>query len=427
MESLPLKKTEIFGGKLLASVAILLFMMLVMACFSIVMSLFGGANAGYACLALAVAFLLDCAILSGIVFFSVLFRKRLYAWIASYAFVGIFFIGSRIVAGSNGAVGKVFGYLFLFESFSPLSYNLFVWNILPYYLGVALAFFGVSLWILSELQTKKAILSLGLSLLLLVSTVASAFLPAYARSVDMSEEETMSVSVTTEKYLTTLDSDVTLYLLIDDLSEAPYVDYRFEAFLDRYVSHSDRLTLERIPLSKSGSLLAEFGVSELSASYAYCVVAKSELRSRIVSYTDMLYYIHNDQTLSSIGLPTQFSYTEYDSYLETLYQYAVSDSTYTEAYYAFLSSPKIHFVGETLLNELIEYVCAEIIPTSYVLTGHGESDPNGLLLGSLVAGYRALNLSSVEEVPADAAAILLLSPDTDYTAEELMNKTKEKV
>ncbi len=423
LSSLPLRNTEIFFGKLLAAFGVLFGMMLLLGVFPLVLSAFGGASAGYAYLCLLLACFLGCALLSGIVFLTVLFRKRLFAWIASYAFVTVLFVCSRFAAGSWGTVSAVLGYASLFDALSPLAYGLVPWNVLLLYAGVSLGFLGASCLILFRRKGmklyRKGIVSVVMAVVLLASTATSAFLPAYARAADMSDEQTMSVSVTTEKYLDGLDSDVTLYLLMDDLSDDPYYDDRFEAFLERYASYGDRVTLERLPVSESGSLLAEFGITDTSAGYAYAIVAKSDLRSQIISYTSMLYYIHNDQTLIELGIPTELSYADYQSYLEKLYEYAVSDSAYTEVYYTFLNAPKLHFVGETLLNELIEYVCADLIPKPYVLKGHGEPDMSGLLLGSIVSGYGVLKLSDVEAVPADASSLLLLSPAEDYTAEEI--------
>ncbi len=422
LSSLPLTEAEILFGKMLASMTLLFCMILVLGIFPLALFFFGGTQFGYAYLALAVAFFLGCALLAGIAFFSVLFRKKILAWIASYAFVGILFVCSRLAAGATGTFGTILSYASLFDAFSPLAYDLFTWEILLLYAGVALGFFGATLLVLGGRKKlaigKKGIVSVLLAVVLLTSMAGTAFLPAHAKALDMSSEGTMSVSVTTENYLNGLDTDVTLYLLTDDLSDDPYRDHRFEAFLERYASYGDRVTLEYLPVSESGSLLAEFGITAPTAGYAYCIIAKSDQRSRIISFSDMLYYIHNNQTLAQL-IPNQFSYSQYESYLTVLYQYAQSDSNYLPYYSAFLNDVKLHFVGETLLNELIEYVSADLIPQPYVLTGHGEPDVKGLLLGSLLSGYGALTLSDVDEVPADAASLLLMSPAKDYTADEV--------
>ena len=419
----PIEEKDVFLGKLLAAVAILFGMMLLLGITPLVLSFFGGTQLVYSYLALAVAFLMGCALLSGIVFFTVFFKKRRHAWIAAYVFVGVLFIGSRIVAGASSAVGTVIRYVLLFNAFSPLSYDLFTWNILLLYVGVALGFLGATFLVLDRKGAlrlfKKGIVSSVLAIVLVVALVGSAFLPAYARSMDMSVERSMNVSTTTQKYLSGLSEDVTLYLLTDDLSEDSYRDYRFEAFLDRYASYGKKITLERVPLSESGSLLAEFGVTEPTASYAYCVVAKSALRSQIVSFGDMLTYMHESTNLTSLGIPAEFSTSKYATYLETLYEYATSDSGYATYYYEFIDAVKLHFKGETILNELVSYVSATIIPRPYVLTGHGEPDLKGLLLGSLMSGYSTLSLTESNGVPADAASLLLLAPTTDYTADEI--------
>ncbi|MBR2354722.1 MAG: Gldg family protein [Clostridia bacterium] len=431
LASLPLTKKEIFFGKLWASVAILFGMTVLLGLSPLVLCFFGATHLLYTYLALTVAFLLGCAILFAVAFLSVLFRKQLYAWIASYGFLAALMLLSFLAGRTSGVWKTVFEFLSLTDLFSPLGYGLFRWEIPLWYLAVSLAFLCAILLFLGKRGEMrfggKGMLSGVLACVLIAASTVSTFLPASARALDLSAEKTMSVSVTTEKYLEGIKNDVTLYLLTDDMSEDPYEDPAFEAFLDRYASCGDHIALKRIPVSESGSLLAEFGATP-SEKYGYCIIAKSDKRAQVVQYSDMLYYKMNSGIplptevalqLGTSQIPTQFHASYYRTYLALLEQLAELDTSFITYYYTFLNQAKLHFVGETLLNQLVEYVSFEIIPTSYVLVGHGESDMKGLLLGNLITGYKALELSSVQQVPADAASVLLLSPNVDYTAEEV--------
>lgn len=421
LNSLPLSAEEIFFGKFLAAFVVLLGFTLVLGLFPLVLYFVGATQMVSAYAGLLAAFLLGCAVLSILVFVAVLCRKRLVAWLISYGVIVLLFVLSNLSQLFPGFLAEVVSYLSLFDALSAFAYSLFTWRVLLWYLFVGLLFFGATLFVLAKRNQqkfgKKEILSGILAAVLLVASLATAFLPAYMTSVDMTSEGAMRVSTTTKKYLRGMDEDVTIYLLTDDMSETPYKNDRFEAFLDRYVSYSDRLTLERIPVSESGTLLAEFG-AEPKADLAYYLIVKSGIRQTIISYGDMLYYMHSNDSLGYL-IPKEFSYTEYETYLTALYQSAQSDSTYTEYYYAFLEEVKLHFVGETLLNQTIEYVVRDLIPQPYVLTGHGEPDLNGILLGRLMSGYRALDLSKLEKIPADAASLTMLAPTSDYTQKEI--------
>ena len=423
--SLPISKTEIFFGKLLSAFSVLLGFTLILGVFPLVLAMLGAVQTASDYAGLFVAFLLGSAVLSVLIFVSVICRKRVVAWLVAYGFLVVLFVLSNLTGLFGGAFADVVSYLSLFDAFSPFAYSLFAWRLLLWYIGIALAFLGSTFFVVAKRQkedsedgmSKKALLSLVMAAVLLVATVATAFLPASVSAADMTAEKVMTVSTTTKKYLGSLKEDVTIYLLTDDMSKTPYKNDRFEAFLDRYASYGDRVSLERVPVSQSGQLLAEFGVTP-SAEYAYCILVESPLRKTVISYGDMLYYMHENDTLSYI-VPREIAYNDYEYYLSALYQYATSDSTYAEYYYAFLQDVKLHFVGETLLNQSIEYTVRDLIPKTYVLTGHGEPDLSGILLGNLMSGCTPLKLSAVSEIPADAAAVLLLAPTSDYSATEI--------
>jgi ABC-2 type transport system permease protein len=60
---------------------------------------------------------------------------------------------------------------------------------------------------------------------------------------------------------------------------------------------------------------------------------------------------------------------------------------------------------ENAINQAVEYVTADVIPTFYFATGHGEKNTTG----------GPLDLTAIDKIPDEAAMILINTPDTDYS------------
>ena len=96
---------------------------------------------------------------------------------------------------------------------------------------------------------------------------------------------------------------------------------------------------------------------------------------------------------------------------------------YNEMYYYYYNEKIVEsqqFVADEQLVNGILYVTADDLPTVYALTGHGETTVSGMLLAQLQdfnVRTASLNLSA-NEIPEDAAAIIIHTPLSDLTDEE---------
>ena len=98
-----------------------------------------------------------------------------------------------------------------------------------------------------------------------------------------------------------------------------------------------------------------------------------------------------------------------------LYQYDYSN------YYT-TGSVDMLFDGEQQLTSALYYVTSGDLPVVYQLTGHGEAGLSSSLESALNAQnieLQSLALVSADEVPKDAAALILAGPTVDYTAEDV--------
>lgn len=231
---------------------------------------------------------------------------------------------------------------------------------------------------------------------------------------DATEEEFYTLSDEVRTFLADLDEEITLYLIDADGS-----DEKFVYFMERLAEQSDLVTLEKVKLEDSEELLRTWDLSaDDLASSGYCLIAQSEKRTEIVDYSSLFYYEVTNSTLNSAGLYT-LSVSEYLYYAS----YFGQDEQY-EQYLAYLVNESYrYFQGETVIAAMLEYVVADVIPVHYVLTGNGERAFASSALEEIYtyygSSYKTLDLRSVKEIPEDASTLLVLAPDTDYSAEEI--------
>ena len=263
------------------------------------------------------------------------------------------------------------------------------------------------------MNRNKKIFCICLAVLLtILFNIALLLIPAKATWLDASEHKMYTLSEETKKYLASIDEPITLYLLNADGSEVS-----LEYYLERFCQYNRNLTLKKEEAENCGELLERVGMSAENVA-AYTLVLSGEKREAVLQYSDLFYYETDNETLNAMGL-TQMSTSQYVYYAQLFSQ----SEQYADYYNLLLGESHLYFKGEAGLISMIEYVSAEIIPTHYLLTGHGETDLSKTLFAQIAVtfggGYQPLDLTTTEMIPADAASVLLFAPTEDYSAEEI--------
>ena len=209
-----------------------------------------------------------------------------------------------------------------------------------------------------------ALTVLVLALLIVVNILAGA-LPANLTKLDISSSKLYSITSNTKAVVNALEQDVTLYWIVQSGQE----DAVIENLLSKYDSLSDFLHVEK----KNPDVYPTFANNSL-------VVVSGE-KYRYVPYSDIY-----------VTQGSQFSYS------------------YTTS-----------FDGEGAITSAIDYVVSTELPKLYLLEGHGESQlPESFQEQLEKENLETENLSllTVDEVPEDAAALLLYAPSSDISQEE---------
>ncbi len=207
------------------------------------------------------------------------------------------------------------------------------------------------------------------------------------------------ISDTSRKVMETVKDKVTINVVAYEDSIDPVV----KEYVERYSDLNKNVSVHYVDPTRQPNFVTTYTDETLNPSYTHLIVVNESdeltgedderIRSQVVLYSDIYYQ-----------------------------QYTESEIQYYYYYYGQVLENPTYFDIENELTSAIAYVTMDVLPMIYYTSGHGEASPDEGLL--YYAGYeniemKSLELSSVEAVPADAAALLIYSPDKDFTAEEV--------
>lgn len=232
-------------------------------------------------------------------------------------------------------------------------------------------------------QTKSMKIG-GYSLLISVVVIAIAIvvnyfvgeLPSTVTKFDVSDSEMFTISEQTEKIVSSVDQDVTIYLIAVSGEE----DTRITEVLGRYEAMNDKIKVVYRDPALYPNFVGNYTDETLSAN---SIIVESSLRSRVISYEDI--YV-----------------------------------TDTSSYYT-TGSVSYSFNAENMISSAINYVTTEDLPILYSLTGHGEMEIGTSLQESIDnenIEVKSLSLLETESVPEDCDCLLISGPTSDISEEE---------
>ncbi len=301
----------------------------------------------------------------------------------------------------------------IFDHFNSFTYGLFDLEGILYFL-ILTSLFVFLTWRAYEkkyekpnatfsLSLKKAT-SVGLAALIVCSSLAiscaAAVVPDRFMSFDATTANKNSVSNEAKDFLSGLDKQVTLYLL------EPTGMENYELYLKRIVATSDNLTLKKVFYADDPMFYIDRDISTDAIS-ANSIIVECGDKYNYLSYYNL--FVYSNEKLGA----TNMSYSEY-SYYHTLF---ASNENYYEYYYSLIYDTTVYFNADAVLCQYIEYTSADIIPTSYYLTGHGEPSVSGVSNPYSQLGLEEINISE-NEIPKNAASILINIPQTDISDDE---------
>lgn len=212
-----------------------------------------------------------------------------------------------------------------------------------------------------------------LALLVVVNLLAGA-LPANLTKLDISSSKLYSITSNTKAVVNALEQDVTIYWIVQSGKEDDVIDN----LLAKYESLSDRIEVVKRNPDVYPAFAKQY--TDETVSNNSLVVVSGE-KYRYVPYSDI--YV-------SQGSAYSYSYTT-------------------------------SFDGEGAITSAIDYVVSTRLPILYTLEGHGETalpDTFASQLEKENVQTQSLSLLNVDEIPEDAAALMIHAPASDISGEE---------
>ena len=258
---------------------------------------------------------------------------------------------------------------------------------------------------------------------LIIANLLVGALPAKITEFDASGIGLTEISDETEKFVSNMNEDVTIYWLCENGTP----DDQVRLLLSRYEEAGKHVTVEIVDPLKNPTFTSKYSDSTLSA---YSFIVESDRRFTVVDSADLYYwsnaalsaayqlypdYLPADitQPMSAAALQSVVSqYGTMVAYMLSTQGISVSDISEFNTVHSFCAEAKI--------TAALDYVTQEYIPHAYLLTGFGDAKPSESLdglLDSMGMNVETLDLSK-SSVPVDANCLVLFNPSRDLTAHE---------
>ena len=212
-------------------------------------------------------------------------------------------------------------------------------------------------------------------LVIAIIVVINLIVRSYDLRVDLTENKLYSLSEQTLRILDNLDQKVNIYALYRTGNE----NIAVAEIIDRYERRSNQVNFEFVDPLLNPQFVENYK-GEVTPDIGSVVVVSGD-RYKVIQPQDFINFTYN------------------------YYYQMVPES----------------LAIEQQITSAIMYVTAERIPVVYRLIGHGELDLSASFLDLAKREnfqIEDLDLLTVEAVPEDAAVLLLVSPEKDFTAEE---------
>lgn len=211
--------------------------------------------------------------------------------------------------------------------------------------------------------------------ILIVINILVSVMPVSLTKFDISSSKLYSITSNTKVVVNNLQKDVTIYWVV----QADKEDEILTNLLSKYESLSDHIQV----VKKNPDVFPSFAQQYTDETVENnSLIVECGDKSRYISYNDI--YLQNAD----------------------LYSYSYTTS----------------FDGEGAITSAIDYVVSDVLPQVYALEGHGEAELPDTFAEQIRKEnmeVQSLSLLTVDEIPGDAACVLIYGPTSDISDKEL--------
>ncbi len=227
---------------------------------------------------------------------------------------------------------------------------------------------------------STVILVVFLAVVIVINVLVSVIIDRFPLTIDLTDDSIYGLTDDSIEYLSTLDKDVTIYVLSDESTFQTSGTYYLQAYetLKQYRQYSSHITLEFMDYYSNPQLATTYSDYDLADGD---VIVECGDRTRHYALEDLF--------------EITYDYTTYESTVES------------------------SNVEESITSAIMQVTDANPVKV-IVLTGHGETEPTTLMDLLTTNGYEIITQNIMTDELDDEASIIIISePTEDYNTAEL--------
>lgn len=385
----PVSVGKIVAAKFLAMGAVFTIAVVVIAVTPLILSAFGAVPFRENYVAVLGFWLYGLTCIAIGMFVSSLTESQVIAAVLTFVLLFVGYMMESIcslISTSGNFVTKVLGCYDLTGRLDNFFSGMFDIAGMIYYISLVLLFLFLTVQSIQKRRysiSKKKIglgvfnagmVAFGVALAVILNLVAGA-LPTTLTQLDATSKQLYSLTEDTKEMLKGLEEDVTIYVL----SAKASMDETVAKTLERYADSSSHITVEYKDPSQYPSFYTQY-TDDTSITRNSLIVVSGK-RSRVVNYSNIY---------------------------EGSYDYSYNWST-------------TGYDGEGQITSAIQYVTSDDMPVIYELEGHNEIAVSGNfseVIEKANITLEKINLLQYDEIPEDAAAIIINGPSSDFSEDD---------
>lgn len=389
----PVSVGEIVVGKYLSLICCYLVSIVFMAASPLILRLYGTVSLRENYTALLGFFLYGAALLAIGLFASSLTANVIVSAVISFVLIFVGYISASFVSAFSlsGITAKILGWYAFTTPLSDFLAGSLSLRHVAYYVSVIVICLVLTTQIILRrrytvsrkhftLQAFSLVTIFAVLAVVVGGNFAMTKVPDRASVFDMTKKKFYTLSDKSEKILSRLDKDVTIYCLAKKSSLTYDYQITLKKTLDQYAASSKHITVKYVDTAKNPTFASKYSAEDLSSG---SLIIVSGDKSRAIDTSD-------------------------------LYETTVD--------YSSMSQQVTGYDIEGQVTSAISCLDSDSLAKVYLLTGHDETTPSTTFtkaLNKLNAETKELNFLKQDKVPDDAAAVIIFGPQTDLSEDDV--------
>lgn len=385
----PISIGQIVMGKFLALLTIFAIPVIIICFYPLILIQFGTVAMAESYVAILGFFLYGMTGIAIGIFVSSWTESAVIAAVLTFVILFITYVMSGIcnlISSTGNLLTQILGYLDMVSRFDAFLYGTLDITAMVYFISLTFLMlflttqsiqkrrYSVSVKSLRFGAYSSGMILLGIAVVVIVN-LCMGRLSGNLTKIDVTVDQLYSITDQTQQMLSTLEEEVTIYVIANENN----CDTLVAQTLERYEDASGHIKVEYVDPAVNPKFHTQYTSESINSN---TLIVVSDKRSKVINYNNLY--------------ETSIDYTTY--------------STTTTGY-----------DGEGQITSAIAYVTGDDMPKAYLITGHGELALEASFTDAIEKAnieYEEISLINYEKLPEDAECIIINAPTSDYSEED---------